>query len=80
LIVEIDLDLDDVRVTLTFARKDAPIEYRGAYRDTERNGRTHRVRYEHELPESVLSLAKDRAIEACAAYDDEPTTERKVTS
>ena len=79
LIVEIDLDLD-VRVTLIFARKDAPIEYRGAYRDVTQNDRVHRARYPHDVAAELVQQAHDRALEACATYDGEPQTERRGTS
>jgi hypothetical protein len=39
-----------------------------------------RMPYAHELPESVLSIAKDRAMDACAEHDREPPTERRGAS
>ena len=75
LIVEIDV----VVTTLVFRRKDA-IEYRGAYRDTYHGDRVHRARYEHDVPADVLSVATQRALDACALHDVEPPTERRGAS
>jgi hypothetical protein len=79
LVVEVDAYLDNT-VTLVFTRKDAPIAFCGAFRDVLRDDRVHRVPYVHELPEGVLSLARDRAIDACAEHDREPPTERRGKS
>lgn len=76
LIVEVDV----VLTTLVFRRKDDAIEYHGAYRDTCHDGRVRRTPYAHELPESMLSLARDRALDACADHDREPPTERRGAS
>jgi len=73
LIVEVDV----VITTLVFRRKQGAIDYRGAFRDSMHGDRVHRVRYAHELPESVLSLARDRVIDACAEHEGEPQTERR---
>ena len=72
LIVEVDV----VQTTIVFRRKDA-IAFVGAYRDVTHDDRVHRARYEHDVPAEVLTLARDRALDACAAYDGEPPTERK---
>lgn len=72
LIVEVDV----VQTTIVFRRKDA-IEFCGSYRDVTHDDRVHRVRYEHDVPAEVLTLARDRALDACAAYDVEPPTERR---
>ena len=73
LIVEVDV----VITTLVFRRKDDALDYRGAFRDTTHDGRVHRARYVHELPGDVLSLARDRALDACAEHDGEPPTQRR---
>lgn len=73
LIVEVDV----VLTTLVFRRKQGAIDYRGAFRDTKHGDRVHRAQYVHELPDKLVSLAKDRAIDACAEHDREPPTERR---
>lgn len=76
LVVEIDVELD-VKVTLVFERKDGPIVYRGALCEYPLSDRVVRVVYGGDVPAIVLSLAKDRALEACAEHDAEPETQRK---
>jgi hypothetical protein len=66
--VEIDLDTN---VTLLFSRNAGPLVFCGAFH------REHREPYAHEVPADVLSVARDRAIDACAQHDVEPPTERK---
>ena len=77
LIVEIDADLD-VKVTLVFRRRtNEPIKFVGPYRDTKHGDRVRRARYPHEVPTELVQQAQDRALDACAAHDVEPPTERK---
>jgi hypothetical protein len=76
LIVEIDVELD-MRVTFVFTRKDGPIVFCGAFCDYMLpDERVMRVRYAGLVPDVVLSLAKERALDACANHDAEPPTLR----
>lgn len=76
LVVEIDLALEIV-VTFTFTRKDGPLVFCGAFCDyTLPDERVFRVRYAGFVPDVVLSVATDQALDACAAFDGEPDTER----
>lgn len=76
LIIEVDVELD-IRVTIVFTRKDAPIEYYNVFCDyVMQDNRVMRVKYAGFVPDIVLSMAKDQAIDACAAFDDEPDTLR----
>lgn len=78
LIVDVDVMVEDGAITLVFRRKqDTAIEYCGAFRGTSHDDRVHRVRYVHELPVDLLTLARDRALDACAEHDAEPLTERR---
>lgn len=70
-------EVDVVLTTLVFRRqKDAPIAYSGAFVDVWIDDRVTRVPYVHEVHGTLVSQAQDRALDACAAYDVEPQTER----
>jgi hypothetical protein len=75
LVVEIDIELD-VLVTFVFERKNGPLVYRGALCGYHLKDRVVRVLYAREIPAIVLSLAKERAIDACSEHDKAPDTDR----
>jgi hypothetical protein len=76
LIIEVDVELD-IRVTIVFTRKNGPIEYYNVFCDyVMPDGRVFRVKYAGFVPEIVVSIAKDQALDACAAFDAEPDTQR----
>jgi len=76
LVVEVDIELD-VLVTFIFVRHDGPLVYRGTSCDYALSGgKVVRVMYAGEIPAVVLSLAKDRALDACAEHDKAPDTVR----
>lgn len=75
LVVEVDVDLD-VKVTLVFERQNGPLTYRGALCEYALADRVVRVMYGGDVPAIVISSAKDRALEACAEFDNAPDTER----
>jgi hypothetical protein len=77
LVIEVDIELD-VKVTFVFERKDGPIVFSRALCDyTLPDGRVFPVWYGGIVPDVVLSLATERALDACAEHDAEPVTERK---
>jgi len=70
-------EVDVVLTTLVFRRqKDAPIAYSGAFVDVWIDDRVTRVPYLYEVHGALVAQAQDRALDACAAYDVEPQTER----
>ena len=73
LIVEVDI----VQTTIVFRRRDNAIAYQGAFVDVTHDDRVHRVKYVHDVDAELVTQAQDRALDACAAYDGEPQTERK---
>ena len=76
LIIEVDVELD-MRVTIVFTRKNGPVEYYNVFCDyVLPDNRVVRLKYAGFVPDIVLSMAKDQAIDACAAFDDEPDTQR----
>jgi hypothetical protein len=76
LVVEVDIELE-VLVTFIFVRQDGPLVFRGTSCDYALSGgNVVRVMYAGEIPAVVLSLAKDRALDACAEFDREPDTQR----
>jgi hypothetical protein len=76
LVVEVDIELE-VPVTFIFVRQDGPLLFRGTSCDYAlSDGKVVRVMYAGEIPAVVLSLAKDRALDACAEHDKAPDTDR----
>ena len=76
LVVEIDLALD-VIVTFTFTRQSGPLVFCGTFCDYPlREGRVCRVMYGGTVHDVLVSVATNLALDACAAFDDEPPTLR----
>lgn len=75
LVVEIDVELD-VIVTLVFERKGGPLEYKRAICECSVGGKTSRLSYGRAIPPVALSVARERALDACSEYDRAPDTDR----
>lgn len=76
-VVEVDIVLD-VPVTFVFTRENGPLVYdRCTAAVVISTGQTIRALYAGNVPDIVLSLAREMALDACAEHDAEPVTERK---
>lgn len=75
-VVEVDIMLD-VPVTFVFTRKNGPLVYdRCTAAIVISTGQTIRAMYAGNVPDVVLSLAREMALDACAEHDNAPDTDR----
>ena len=76
-VVEVDIVLD-VPVTFVFTRKNGPLVYdRCTAAVVISTGQTIRAMYAGNVPDVVLSLAREMALDACAQYDKIPDMQRE---
>ena len=76
-VVEVDIMLD-VLVTFVFTRKNGPLVYdRCTAAVVISTGQTIRAMYAGNVPDVVLSLAREMALDACAQYDKIPDMQRE---
>ena len=75
-VVEVDIMLDTL-VTFVFTRENGPLVYRHCLATVViSTGQTIRAEYAGNVPDVVLSLAREMALDACAEYDKAPDTDR----
>ena len=75
-VVEVDIMLDTL-VTFVFTRTNGPLVYdRCTAAVVISTGQTIRAMYAGNVPDVVLSLAREMALDACAEYDNAPDTDR----